>query len=1021
MGGGRDNRVSSHKKKKCMHLTRKDVFLLYLLCMSSFLISGADNLVINEIQVANLDQFVDPSWNYGSWVELYNPTGEDISLMGYWVSNNPQKPKMKRLTQKLIVPAGGYTNLWFDHHDKYYPNQIDLKLDADGGFILLSKADGTLVSQAEFPPCIPRASWARMQDGGQEWQWSSTPTPGLSNNEMTFCEWRLEAPRINVPGQIFTGTLAVKVDIPEGCILRYTTDGRTPSLNVGATSDTGEFLVTDNMVYRFALFREGWLMSPVVTRSFLLRDKTFTLPVISVVTDPSNLYSDELGIFVRGINGRPGLHQSTPCNWNMDWDRPCNFEFMGAQGQSLLNQETEMKRCGAASRAWKPYSFKIHAKKIYEFKNSLDYPFFSAKPYLKHKALQIRNGGNDTKCRVLDPFLQQIVGSSGLDIDYQEYQPVAHYINGIYKGVINMREPNNKHHVYANYGLDEEEIDLFEMDADSGYVQLCGTNAAWKQLLRISRFSPSDSYYEQIRQLLDIDEFCNYMAVVFYVCCTDWPNNNLKAFRPIEEGGRFRFILYDMDWSFLTETPFTQFVNKNTFTFNHLFDEPVENITQEIEVVTLFLNLIKNNEFRKHFIDTFCIVAGSVFEPERCREIITRLANNVCDMQLINDNGYGMNYSPWETANNMIAVLNTAYQEKLISELKNFSNMKLSNVTGQIVTLSSNINKATLQINGQTIPTGRFSGTLFPPVTLKALASENYIFMGWVSQEGQSIKYLSHEPEMTLPDNESPLNLVAYFSKNEKNDNQRPIVINEVSASNSIYVSEHYKKSDWIELYNMTDEDINLSGMYLSDDFENPEKYRIPADGTEASTLIPAHGFKIIWCDKRETISQLHAPFKLANEDNASVLITAADKSWADTLVYCAHEGRESVGRFPDGGINTYKMPLPTIGKANTWNGYVIECEDIFDSLERKEALVAWNGAMSISFRNDALYIKSEEDPNVTLNIYTLNGTLVMTQRLYLTLGKDAVSTLPLIPDTYIAHLFDTEGNQCSKKFMIRK
>ena len=43
----------------------------------------AQQLVINEIQVANIDQWIDPSYNYGGWVELYNPSAEDIGLAGY--------------------------------------------------------------------------------------------------------------------------------------------------------------------------------------------------------------------------------------------------------------------------------------------------------------------------------------------------------------------------------------------------------------------------------------------------------------------------------------------------------------------------------------------------------------------------------------------------------------------------------------------------------------------------------------------------------------------------------------------------------------------------------------------------------------------------------------------------------------------------------------------------------------------------------------------------------------------------
>ena len=79
-----------------------------------------------------------------------------------------------------------------------------------------------------------------------------------------------------------------------------------------------------------------------------------------------------------------------------------------------------------------------------------------------------------------------------------------------------------------------------------------------------------------------IDEFCNYLAVEFYVGCTDWPQNNLKAFRPIQENGRFRFILYDLDHSFNTSGPFSLFAGKSTYRFNTLYGEPVSNYTKEI-------------------------------------------------------------------------------------------------------------------------------------------------------------------------------------------------------------------------------------------------------------------------------------------------------------------------------------------------------------------------------------------------------------------------------------------------------
>ncbi len=317
--------------------------LLWALPFAAFPEEEQD-LSVNEIMVSNLDQFVDPSWNFGPWIELYNPTDADIQIRGYWVSDDPAHPKKVRIPRSLNVPAKGFANLWFDHHDKYCITQLPLKLDADGGVFILSRPDGTPVARLDYPPCVPRASYARTANGAGEWQWSSTPTPNASNQGMTFCQQRLPAPEVSEPSQIFTGTIWVRVTIPEDCTLRYTIDGRTPTLTTGSTSSNGLFAVSENKVFRFALFRDGYLSSPVVTRTYLLNDKTFSLPIISVVTNPDNPYSTDMGSFVRGTNGRPGLGQSSNSNWNVDWDRPCNFELLDEEGHSLGNQGTEMTR-----------------------------------------------------------------------------------------------------------------------------------------------------------------------------------------------------------------------------------------------------------------------------------------------------------------------------------------------------------------------------------------------------------------------------------------------------------------------------------------------------------------------------------------------------------------------------------------------------------------------------------------------------------------------------------------------------
>lgn len=1147
-----------------------------------------DRLHINEIMVGNLDVFVDPSWNFGSWVELFNDSTGDIELRGLWLSDDLGQLRKARVPA-VVVPAQGYKNLWLGHRDKYCPTQIAFQLNPEGGALYVSDGAGNLLLSQEYPPMPPRSSFARVGDG--EWSLTSTPSPQRANDGMTLCTERLDAPHVSADSQLFSGSLAFSVDIPAGCTLRYTTDGSTPTLTNGQTGG-GNFTVTGDAVYRFALFRDGWLSSPVVTRSFFV-DRTFSLPILSLVTAPANLYSDTLGFFVRGVNGRAGRGQSTPCNWNMDWDRPCNFELLDATGRPLINQEAEISRCGGWSRAYTPYSFKIHATKFFEGRKTLDFPFFEAKPYLRHKTLQVRNGGNDYKYRITDAFLQQIVGTSGLDIDYQEYLPVVHFINGAFRGVINVREPNNKQHVYANYGLDDDEIDMFEIDADTGYVQMCGTSAAWKELYRLSRMAVLDRYYEEVQKLLDVDEFCNYMAVELYVGCTDWPQNNLKGFRP-KSDGRFRFILYDTDSSFGTTTPFTLFAGKKTYSFNTLYGESVTRYTKEIEIVTIFLNLLKNASFRRHFIDAFCLVAGSVFEPTRCEEIITRLAARVEPMQVIAD-GYGRNNSPTAKANSMIASLKDR-PATLIRALKSYPNMGLSNTAVQQIQFRSNIPEAQLEVNNQVVPTGRFCGALFPPFRLKASAPAGYRFLGWhkidgeergtektlvdkgafwryydqgpqegtdwaklsfsdtkwsqgraplgygsltygttvsygsdskkkhpayyyrssfvlsaappagskvlldywlddgmvvyvngveaarynmpdgavsgttfsttyagtepfegqivldasLFQRGKNVvavevhnnsytssdsywdarlvlqepltfdaasDYMQREPELQVDEAGDTLRVLACFERIPPSETARPlppIVVNEVSASNSIYVNEYYKRNDWVELYNTTDTDIDLRGLYLSDDVQNPYKYRIGDDGATVGTVIPAGGFRIVWCDKVAATSMLHAPFKLANEDGAAVILTGA--GWADTLTYQMHDGTQTVGRFPDGGTEIYRMTIPTIERRNTIGmlSTRLGAPDGDDADRMTDICHA--SSLSLTYVGDALAVRSDEADRVSLTICDVSGRVVMQQTLQLAAGRTRVSLALLRSGVYVARVEDTLGNVCTTK-----
>lgn len=952
----------------------------------------SSNVIINEIMPSNIDLFVDPSWNFGSFIELYNPTDKPISLAYYCLSDDPSDTRKWRMPATIgSIPAHGFKAIWFDHNDQYCQTQCQFKLNVEeGGNISLYDNNGHLLDSQDYPVTIHRCSYARKTDGGDEWGWTSEATPEKTNNTSKFADEQLAKPKVNEPGQVFNSSLKIEVSIPEGATLRYTTNGTTPTLTNGSTSTNGQFTITQTKVYRFRLFQDGKLPSDITTCSYILKgSKTFNAPIISVVTDDKNINGKDYGIFVKGNgHGRAGRGQGERCNWNMDWDRPVSFEYIPDGGKAVLSQEVNMSAVGGWSRANTPHSFKLKANKIYGEK-FMSYPLFEDKPYNKNKTLQIRNGGNDNYCRIKDAALQMIVARSGIDVDWQDYKPIFVYINGTLYEVLNMREPNNKHWAYANKGIDDDYMDQFEYDPDSGYVQQEGTKAKFKEWYDLSKNASNNTTYEKIKQIVDIDEFINYFAIEMFLGGNDWigNSNNVKGYRSNQDdiNSKFRFTLFDLDAAFQITTGdgwwtqpqnmFTYIENNKTHQNQYPLYEPdgrQKSAKQyEIELITIWLNMLNNAYFRKQFIDTFCLVSGSVFDPTFAKNIITEVTKHANEVMKQGKGGSADN-----SANELNKKLTASYQNTMIEYLKSYSRMKLSSTTKFTAKFSTDTETAKIYLNGIPVPTNKFNGALFAPAKLLAVAPAGYKFAGW--KDVSKSKIISTEEEYTLPTN-STVNIIATFQKLSEEELKEqfitPIRINEVSAENDSYINDLGKKGAWVELYNTTDQAIDIAGMYLSDNKSKPHKYQFMKN-ENINTIIRPHGFLIVWCDKKDAINQIHTSFKLNNDDGSILMLTAEDDSWTDIFEYNEQYTNQTYGRYPDGANQMMVMGVSTIGRTNIKSTYDEPFITDIENISTGEIADINNGIYDLQGR------KISTRMNLPAGIYIQNGkkVLIMTK-----------------------------------------
>lgn len=137
------------------------------------------------------------------------------------------------------------------------------------------------------------------------------------------------------------------------------------------------------------------------------------------------------------------------------------------------------------------------------------------------------------------------------------------------------------------------------------------------------------------------------------------------------------------------------------------------------------------------------------------------------------------------------------------------------------------------------------------------------------------------------------------------------LVINEVLAGNDNSGSDEFGEfDDWIEIYNGSDEDINMEGIFLSDNHGNRTKFVFP------DFVLPADEVVVVWCDDQPEQGAFHAPFRLSGSGE-EVGLYNQDTTSIDYVRYGNIPDDISVGRFPN-GRGPFNILIPTFNSANT-------------------------------------------------------------------------------------------------------
>ena len=567
-------------------------------------------------------------------------------------------------------------------------------------------------------------------------------------------------------------------------------------------------------VLRSRVYTPGQGLGNIVTSTYFIdsdiEDK-FKIPVISLVTDPENLFNFYTGIYIPGATFNGNAFTGNYELSGLKSERPANFEFFKPNGQQVLSQEIGIRTRGEWIRNLGQKALTVYARSEYDLENNFNYNFFKSlkKPGTQEtldefKRIILRNNGNEwgipgnTMCR--DGLVQSLFDH--LDLKYQAYAPTVAFVNGEYWGIHNIRELNDAWGIQKNYGINRDSLIMMEDNLDGQYQLITGQAGEEASFIALKNFIGQNdltiqSNYNYVTDHLDISNLIDYWSATAFTNKRNinhnqsyWKMRNGHPGSYVTEGqdGRWRFMASDFDGGFYDP----DFNNLN-FIITEMSD-------------SIFKRLLINSEFKQQFISRYADLMNSSFDTQRMLDRIDEIAAAI-------EPEMPRHIGRWRTPDNMqkwydnieelriFARVRVDFQRAHVKSQFNLSGTHLlhANVDdmshGNIIVNSLFISSTLPGVSDHVYP---WTGTYFEnvPVTLTAIAKPGYKFVRW-----EEISSTSSTISVNMT---SDLTLTAMFELDFSSQNGQLMLYPNPSVDGKVYMNDFYR----VTVYDITGKEV---------------------------------------------------------------------------------------------------------------------------------------------------------------------------------------------------------------------
>lgn len=561
-------------------------------------------LVINEICSKNNSILADLEGDFPDWIELHNSGSETINLSGYSLSDSPSELELWSFESGQIAPNEYLTVFASGKEIAAGEIHTNFKISSDGEALFLSNPNGTLIDELPAQPLRLDHSFGRIVGSNGNAGIYLLPTPGAENSTVAYPDYAPD-PVFDELNSFFNAPIHVGVSHPwPAPNMHYSMDGSIPTIDDPVYENPLPY--DHNAIIRIKAFPEGYIPSNTSTHTYFIGEDT-KLPVISISTDPKNFYDQDSGIYIKGPNADTA-YPFFGANYWEKWERPIHLEMYLPNGDMAFEYDLGIRiHGGSQARTMPARPMRLLAKE--EFGASkIEYQVFPDKEVYEFDRLVLRNSGADfNKTHFRDGMIHRLMIKDSLHMDVLAYRPVSVFLNGAFFGIYNIRERIDNDYVHGNHPeLDGIFIDLLEEDFDVQEGDSIHMYETWK-FLTTNDMADADNF-AYIDSRMDLFNVTDYFAAETYLNNTDWPNNNIKFWRPILDDGKWQYLFFDLDVSLNS----VGWVTPETDNLARVLQMADEGSTHAM----VLKGLLANDEFRRFFINRYADLMNTTFQPD---------------------------------------------------------------------------------------------------------------------------------------------------------------------------------------------------------------------------------------------------------------------------------------------------------------------------------------------------------------------------------------------------------------------